>query len=307
MAWNAYDPQEYLCDGGDQPPAARLNREDLVDGLQPEDTVVHYVTDDGDIEFQASNRTCLYAPRFASVRQVTGALSGGRAIGLAQVDMPVSAGRFEHELPGLVLTDSTELGHAEVARRIDAMREQIRGVPVEGILQLQQTGDVLEALAALSMAELRTMQDEERAVLREHAMAAVTWTLDECLEVVVEDLRTPTLTRTEELQGFTIYEFPDAGRLQISKLADRADAQPGDIVRFVLRVQNVGDSAVNEVTLIDNLTTRLEYVEDSQTSTRDAEFQVMPNDSQSLRLMWKLDEPLKVGEEAIIRFECKVR
>ncbi|MEE2938336.1 MAG: DUF11 domain-containing protein [Planctomycetota bacterium] len=305
--WNRHDPQEYLCDGGDKHPAARLNRQDLVDGLQPEDTVVHYVTDDGDIEFQASNRTCLYAPRFASVRRITSALAGGRTIGLAQVDRPVSAGRFAHEIPGLVITDSTELGHADVARRIDAMREQIRGVPVEGVLQLEQTGDVLEALAALSFAELQLLQDEEKALLREHALAAITWELNECLEVVIEDVKPPTLTRDEHLRGLTIYEFPDAGRLQITKLADRSDALPGDIVRFVLRVVNVGDSAVSDVTLIDNLTTRLEYVDGSETSTREANFESQPNDGQSLRLVWKLKEPLKVGEEATIRFECQVR
>ncbi|MEM1068502.1 MAG: DUF11 domain-containing protein [Planctomycetota bacterium] len=305
--WTGHDPQEYLCDGGDHPPVARLNREDEVDGLQAEDTVVHYVTDAGDIEFQASNRACLYAPRFASVRRITSALAGGRAVGLRQVDMPVSAGRFEHELPGLVLTESTELGHADVARRIDAMREQIRGVPVEGILQLEQTGEVLEALAALSMAELRILQEEEKALLERYALAAIMWELDESVEVVVEDLRVPTLTRNQQVQGFTIYEFPDAGRLQISKLADRSDAQPGDVVQSVLRVENVGDSTVSDVTLIDNLTTRLEYVDGSQTSSRDAEFEVVPNESQSLRLKWKLKEPLKVGEDATIRFECKVR
>lgn len=306
-SWSMVDPQEYLCDGGDQHPSAVLNRSDLVVGLQPEDTVVHYTTDDGNIEFQASNRACLYAPRFSSVRRITGALAGSRAVGLAQVDAPVSAGRFEHELPQLVMTESTELGHADVARRIDAMREQIRGVPVERVQQLHQASDVLEALAALSMDELRTLDDAEKALLREHALAAVTWELDESLEVVVENLKTPTLTRFEQVQGFTIYDFPDAGRLQISKLADRGDAQPGEIVRFVLHIKNVGDSATSDVTLIDNLTTRLEYVDGSQSSTVEAEFEVAPNESESLKLRWKLQQPLEVGEEATIEFECRVR
>ena len=133
------------------------------------------------------------------------------------------------------------------------------------------------------------------------------WELDESLEVVIEDLKTPTLTRDEHLQGFTIYEFPDAGRLQISKLADRSDALPGELVTFAIRVENVGDSAVDQVVLTDNLTTRLEYVEESQTCSGGAEFAAVANEAQSLKLEWKLTDKLRVGESVTIRFQCKVR
>jgi uncharacterized repeat protein (TIGR01451 family) len=241
------------------------------------------------------------------VRKITGALAGGRVISLAQVDRPIGANRFENQLPGLVMTESTELAHAEVARPIDAMRERIRGVPVESVQQPEQTGEVLEALAALSLAELRQLRDEDKAVHQQLALAAVVWALDESLEVVIEDLRTPTLTRDQQVQGFTIYEFPDAGRLQISKLADRADAQPGEIVSFAIRIENVGDSAVTDVVLTDNLTTRLEYVDGSQTCSGGAEFEAIENEGQSLKLSWKLTDKLRVGESVTIRFQCKVR
>ena len=307
--WNAYgtDPQEFICDGGDQQPAAFVRRDDSVGGLAPQDTIVHYTNEAGEIEVQASNRTCLYAPRFSSVRKITGALAGGRAVSLAQVDRPQGANRIDIQIPGLTITDSTELGHADVARPIDAMRERIRGVPVEAVLQPVQTGDVIEAMAALSLAELRQLRDDQQALFEQLALAAVTWELDESLEVVIEDLKAPVLTRDEQLQGFTIYEFPDAGRLQISKLADRTDAQPGEIVSFAIRVENVGDSAVNHVVLMDNLVTRLEYVEGSQTCSGGAEFEALENESQSMKLQWKLTDKLRVGESVTIRFQCKVR
>lgn len=307
--WNAYgiDPQEFLCDGGDNPPAAVVRRDDSLAGIQPEDTVVHYTTEAGDIGIQASNRACLYAPRFASVRKITGAVAGGRAIGLSQMDKPVGTIRFEQQQPGLVMTDTTELAHAEVARRIDAMRERNRGVPMEGILQPEQAGDVLEAMAGLSIAELRLMRDDEKTLFEQLSLAAVAWNLDESLEVAIEDLRTPTLTRDEHLRGFTIYDFPDAGRLRISKLADRHDAQPGEIVNFSIHVENVGDSPVNQVVLVDNLTTRLEYVSESQECSVEAKFDAVANDGQSLKLQWELAEQLEVGESATIRFQCRVR
>ena len=306
---NAYgiDPQEFICDGGDNPPNATVRRDDSIGGLQPEDTIVHYTTEAGDIEIKASNKVCLYAPRFLAVRKITGARAGGRAIGAAQFDRPVGAGRFDQPLPGLVMTDTTELAHADVARRIDAMRERIRGVPVEAILQPEQATDVMAALVGLTIDELNELKDEQRALLEQFAQAAIIWALDEAVEVVIEDLKPPTLTRDESLQGLTIYEFPDAGRLQICKLADRTDALPGEYVNFAIRVENVGDSAVDHVVLTDNLTTRLEYVEGSQTCSGGAEFQSYVNDGQSLRLEWKLTDKLRVGESVTIRFKCKVR
>ena len=306
--WNAFgiDPQEFICDGGDHPPEARLRLDDTITGLQPEDTVVHYTNQAGDIEFEASNRVCLYAPRFLAVRKITGALAGGGAVGAAQVDRPVGAIRVDQPLPGLVMTDILEPGQADVARRIDAMRERNRGVPIEGILQPEMAADVLAALVGLTIDEILSMQDEQRALLDKYLLCAITWELDEALEVVIEDLAPPTLVRDENVDGLTIYEFPD-GRLQICKLADRADAQPGELVNFAIKVQNVGDAPVSNIVLTDNLTTRLEYVEGSQTCSGGAVFESFDNPGQSLRLQWSLTDQLRVGESVTIRFQCRVR
>lgn len=307
--WNAYgiDPQEFLCDGGDHQPRAVVRRDDSLGGLQPEDTVVAYTTEGGDIEVQASNRTCVYAPRFASVRKITGALAGGRVVGLKQVDRPQGTNLVDLNQPGLVVSETIELAHADVARRIDAMRERNRGVPMENVLQPTQAVDILAVLAGISNLEMGELRDQEQALLQELSLAAVTWSLDESLEVAIEDMKAPTLTRDQQVQGFTIYEFPDAGRLEICKLADRNHALPGEFVTFAIRVVNVGDSAVEDVVLVDNLTTRLEYVEDSQTCTGGAEFETSSNEAESLKLQWKLTDKLRVGESVTIRFRCKVR
>ena len=127
------------------------------------------------------------------------------------------------------------------------------------------------------------------------------------MEVAIEDLKAPTLTRDRKVDSLTTYEFPNAGRLQILKLADRAHGQPGEKVSFLIRVQNVGDSPVNHVVLTDNLTTRLQYVDESQTCSVKADFVTEMNEGQSLRLQWTLEEELAVGESVEIRFECVLR
>lgn len=301
------DGQEFLCDGGDQMPAAAVGRDDAILGLQPEDTIVHYTTESGDVEVKASNRVCVYAPRFKSVRKITGAASGQHSIGLSGIAKQVGASNLEINEGGVVIGESLELGRAEVARSIDAMRHRDRGVPMEGILQIEEATDVLAALAGISLNSLNELQDEQVALVQELALAAVAWTRNESLEVAIEDLKAPVLTRDQSVEGLTIYEFPDAGRLQICKLADRGDARPGETVRFAIRIENVGDSPVNEVLITDNLTTRLEYVDASQTCSVGAEFEAVPNEGQSTQLIWKLTDKLRVGESATIRFQCKVR
>ncbi|MGB7344372.1 MAG: DUF11 domain-containing protein [Pirellulaceae bacterium] len=307
--WNAFgvDPQEFICDGGDHQPAARLMHDDQIAGLEPEDTVVHYTTDAGDIHFQPSNRVCVYAPRFASIRKTTGAIAGEKVTGLSQVDLPLSTEGINKDLPGLVMRDSTELGRADMVKRLDFLRDRNRGVRVEGDLAPIQKSNVLEMMTTLSALQLDMLLDEQKALLEEHATAAIAWTIGESVEVAVEDLKAPVLTRDESVDAFTIYEFPDAGRLRIIKMADKGHAQPGEEVGFVIRVQNVGDSAVNNVVITDNLVSRLEYIAESQTTDRKSDFNVFPNSSESLRLEWKLTEELKVGESVAIEFRCKMR
>ncbi len=307
--WNAHgvDPNEFLCDGGDRAPSVAVRHNETLAGLHPEDTVVHYTTDAGDIEINASNRVCVYAPRFASVRKITGAVAGGRAVGIAGFQHDVGLNRIQDETPGLVINDSTGIAHADVTRRIDAMRDRNRGVRVEGVLQPEIAEDVLAALAGLSVLEMSQLQENQLAVVQESALAAMAWSIEESIEVAIEDMKPPTLTRDQRVEEIRVYDFPDAGRLQISKFADRQHAQPGERVTFAIRVENVGDSAVNHVTLTDNLTTRLEYVADSQTCSGGAEFTSNRNEAESLTLQWKLTDELKVGESVTIRFQCKVR
>ncbi|QDT09099.1 DUF11 domain-containing protein [Planctomycetes bacterium K23_9] len=309
QGWNAFgvDPQEFICDGGDHEPKARLTRDDQINGLQPEDTVVHYTSEAGDIKFQPSNRVCVYSPRFASIRKITGAVAGEKVTGLNQVDRPLGTEGINKDLPGLVMRDTTELARADMVKRLDFIRDRNRGVRVEGDLAPIQRSNVLEMMTTISALELNLLLDEQKALLEEHASAAIAWTIGESVQVAIEDMKPPVLTRDDSVEAFTVYEFPDAGRLRIIKMADKAHAQPGEEVGFVIRVQNVGDSTVNNVVITDNLVSRLEYVAESQTTDLKADFEAFPNSSESLRLEWRLSQELKVGESLLIEFRCKMR
>ncbi len=301
------DPNEFLCNGGDRPPAARARYNDQFVGVDLEDTVVRYTTDAGNVHVQESNRVCLYAPRFASVRKVTGAESGGMAISVVALDKPEGPIRMRVNEPGLALTGRDELRYGERTRGPDAIRARDRGVPIEGILQPEMAAEVLAAIMNLALVNRGILIDLDEPLIRRAALSAITWSIDQEMQVVVAGLAPISITRDQSAEELTVYELPDAGRLRICKLADKSDALPGEIVTFVIRVDNIGDSAVDEIVLTDSLTTRLEYVEDSQSSTVEAEFSYTENVGQSLQLTWKLASPLKVGEGAKIEFRCRVR
>ncbi len=302
-----YDPQEFLCDGGDRYPHAVLTREDRVRGLQPEDTVTHYTTEAGDVEFAASNRVCVYSPRFGNVRRITGAIQGDGAISVAGATRPVGPEDVNYDLPGLVMTDTVEVGQEEFTRRIDSMRDRNRGVRIENIQQPVQSVDVRTVLAGIQNLGLSELDESLLAVLERYAVAATIWTLDESVEVAIQDLAPPVLTRDQKVDALVVYDFPGPGRLNLIKLADKDNAAIGDTVTFTLRLQNVGDSPVSGVVVTDNLVTRLEYVGESQSASVEAKFETKPNAANSTQLIWRLTEELAVGESVMIEFQSRVR
>ena len=61
------------------------------------------------------------------------------------------------------------------------------------------------------------------------------------------------------------------------------------------------------MTIVDNLSTRLEYVPDTAKSSVDADFLTQSNDTGSLILRWEIKDPVKPGDGGILRFRVKVR
>ncbi|MEM6468743.1 MAG: DUF11 domain-containing protein [Planctomycetota bacterium] len=301
------DPQEFLCNGGDKEPTAYLISDDTITGLQAQDAVVHYTTEAGDIEFQASNRVCLYSPRFGSIRQISGAVAGEKAIGPRNTALPVGLEGLNLNQPSLVAMDIDELGHANVARRLDAVRDRNRGVPVNQSIEPVIAEDVLEILATLDSRALQRLDESQIALLEKGSLAARSWMIRDAVEVMIESILPPTLIRDQSVEALVVYDFPDAGRLEIVKVADRDHAALGEEVQFAIHVRNVGDSVVRNVQIADSLLARLEYVEGSQESTPESAFEARGNEAGSVKLLWTLKEPMEVGESATIKFRCKVR
>jgi uncharacterized repeat protein (TIGR01451 family) len=179
-----------------------------------------------------------------------------------------------------------------------------------GLVNLLASMDAYSSLGAYANLEIiRTgeVSDAEKALVEEAELAAVTLTGVEAPQVVfgvkqavgLEGVRRPGIVyQTDE---------PDSPRLRLLKLASCGNAQPGEEIEFTLRFDNVGDQLIGNVTIVDNLSTRFEYVPQSAVSSVDADFSAAPNDAGSLILRWEIKDPVKAGDGGILRFRVKVR
>ena len=91
------------------------------------------------------------------------------------------------------------------------------------------------------------------------------------------------------------------------KVASTSLANPGDTVDFTIRFDNVGNQPIGNVTILDSLNTRLEFVPDSAQCSVDAKFTTQPNEGDSVVVSCELSRPLDVGKGGILRFRCRVR
>ncbi|MHB8969258.1 MAG: hypothetical protein ACYC3X_03535 [Pirellulaceae bacterium] len=298
---------EYLCDGGDQIPGVRVRQNWKVDGLQLEDTVVHYDTVQGDTYVEPSNRVCLYAPRFAAVRKVYGIL---------QHDHQEHVAGLENPIPPLDLADvqiaTTTIQPVQPGLNLgtaapSAFRERTPPTGLENSQALTGAHGGLLPYEDFTLIRRGLMDNSEKARLADRVEAAAVWSHDAAVQVVIDNVALHEDVSVTQAESLHIYSLEGKPRLQVCKIASRKEARPGETVEFTIRFDNVGDQAIGNVTVIDNLTTRLEYVVGSQSCTLKANFAESDNQGDSLTLRWEIVEPMKVSEGGVIRFQCRVR
>ena len=291
-----WSPNEYLCDGGDAFPAVDVARDWRVFGLNLEDAVAHYDTVDGKTCVQPSNRVCLYAPRFAAVRQVTGVVLHEQhegPSGIARPVGPIQSGTAE--LATTVLQPVQPRGQRST-KIGQTFRERTRTAGVENRQALAAAENELLAYEEFRLLRQHQLDNTEKARIAARLEAAIVWTHDKAVQVVIDEMPAVEVSEALGLQSVYTYEMPKGKpRLCLAKCASTSSAQPGDIVKFTLRFENVGDQTIGNVTILDNLSPRLEYVPDSQQSSLEASFSTSENDGESLLLRWEIIKPLEVG------------
>lgn len=300
--------QEYLFDGGDHGLEAVVDHEWQVKGLDLEDTIAHYDTLYCGTKVQPSNRVDIYAPRFGAVRSVTDLTQGEQIEAIVAVEMPDAALRLDDlKIPTSSRQDAQPI--AEVGRRRASgyVSPQRDGV-ASNTLSPEAFQDAFLPFENISVIRHGVLKQKEQGLLLEGRTAAIVWSSDQAAQVILD---TQTATAVDEYTAaqvvYEAHEVPGCPRLRLIKVASQQWANPGEEIDFTLRYDNLGTEPIGNVTILDNLTTRLEYIENTAQSSRTAEFLIEPNQGGSVILRWELAEPLEPGEGGVLRFRCRVR
>jgi uncharacterized repeat protein (TIGR01451 family) len=304
----AHGPRdEYLCDGGDHGAQAAVVSAGNVAGLELEDAVAHYDTVDGRTVITPSNQVCIYAPRFAAVRQVVDLRALNRidaAAGTVRETGPVLAAKDER-------TNAALAGIKANVNRRNLPPSLLRNREKAGSLgrdeRIAATIGALAPYANLEIIRAGELVGSEQAKIARSSLAAITWAGDQAAQVLIDNRAAKAEIGVQTPGTIYLLVEPNNPKLRLVKLASTAVAQPGDEVEFTLRFDNVGDRVIGNVAILDSLTTRLEYIEGSQKCSLPADFETRPNDGSSLKLRWQIREPLEPGKGGVIQFRCRVR
>ncbi len=299
---------EYLADGGDSGVPAGVARDGQVRGLEVQDTIAHYDTLDGRTLVEPSNRVWLYSPRFRAVRQV---------VSLRQDDqVEASSGVYRPErlaTHGEIQTTLKNKQNLQAARQVGqksltTFRTRQWDGTMSTAIGPRGFQDAFLPYENLTVIRTGEFQTAEKGWLARGVTAAVAWSNIQAVQIILDNKAASAVVQNEKAETiFSVEEPPAQPRLRVIKVASTPFAEPGDTVDFTIRFDNVGNQPIGNVTILDNLTTRLDYVPQSAQSSVPAGFSTQANEAGSLVLRWEITDPLQPGKGGILRFRCRVR
>ncbi|HUP82450.1 MAG TPA: DUF11 domain-containing protein [Pirellula sp.] len=302
----ASDAQEYIFDGGDHDPKVRL-REDLTQvGLDAEDTVIQFETVDGKTNVESGCRVAIYAPRFGSVRKRQSTRERDLAMRAQATLRPDGPGIFRDQLPPVNVSKPIKSTNSDNVRVVEAFRNRRHPMPAELVLPMVTVSEAFKPFEDLSLIRNGDLKTTDLARLAKSAAAARSWTNVDELNIIIDGQEAIDVTGAKKAADITIYEYKGA-RIRLCKVASDQMANPGDVISFTIRFDNVGEQPLKSLVVTDSLAPRLEYVEKSQQSSVAANFSISPNSVGSSVLRWELEDGLKPGDGGLVRFSCKVR
>jgi uncharacterized repeat protein (TIGR01451 family) len=301
-------PDEYLFDGGDRENPVHYDDYSRL-GLDTEDTIVEYQTHKGNHEVKKSNRVAVYAPRFAAIRSASSPLSG------TSVDTLATA---EDTVKGVGIDARTAISQHKQREQLEGIRMRSRA---SGVETEQQQGAVGQTAYLDGHTKLTNLYQDtatettgqfeqtDEARIAYQIQAAAVWSRAQFPVIAVRSQSahsSKSAVKPEEYVGIEDKRKTE-GNLKLVKLADRKNAQPGDEILFTIKYENVGDFDVEGIKIVDNLTPRLEYIEDSATCDRKGRLVVEDNQEGSLILTFEIDETVKGHTGGVVTFKARVR
>lgn len=299
---------EYIVSGGDANGQVVAREDWSIENLESEDSVAHFDTIDGRILIEPTNRVFLYSPRFGAVRQIVGPIEGDHREGIEIANTnegAIQGDRIEgvdvrsNEVRPLGASNSVQPQGAETTVGI------VQSTGLQGVME----GDAQIRLGAMLTSEtVDDLSAEDASLMLDGVLAAQGWSGEQGVAVSTDLVNVFSNAYVEG--AATIYQIKDdtkTSKLRVVKIANKDAAKPGEFVEFTLRFENIGDEPIGNVTILDDLSTRLRYVDGTAQSSVESDFFADLNEKGSLILRWEITKPLYPKEFGVVRFICKVQ
>jgi uncharacterized repeat protein (TIGR01451 family) len=301
-------PDEYLLDGGNRGFPVHYDQYHR-HGVETEDTIAEYTDDTGENHIKATNRVAIYAPRFGAVRSITVPDLGTSIKKIAFSQDAVLPSRLDNRVATNRYTLNQPAHDVRMRSRASAYASDAWQDNASQTVRLDIHETLLNAFEDSQFVQSGQFLKSEEARLSYALQAAANWTRD--LNPVVaattrESNEVYARFRPKELVGIEI-DHKRIGELRIVKLADKKVAKPGDVITFTIRYDNLGDRPLHHIRIIDNLTPRLEFIEDSAESELAGDIITEDNGEGSLVLKFILENALPGKTGGAIKFQCRVR
>jgi uncharacterized repeat protein (TIGR01451 family) len=300
---------ECIPDGGDAIPYVHFNAYDQLTGLGASETVAQFNRPGERPRVVASNQVCLYAPRFGLVRSASVSIAGFHMEGPLDVKQRLRRQSMEirESADARIQKDQSRTVRRREVPRIYAMREPPLQMDELRVIAVLTTRDYVEKLTGHTGPNWFVQADEARIAMS--IEAASVWKIDQFPAYTALTESGAQITGTALTGEIQQVKIPDRmpGELVLRKMVYPPNAKSGDIVEFVIDYTNVGQKPIENVSIIDSLTPRLEYVPNSAQSDRRAVFSAAPNDVDSQELRWDISDPISGGQRGVVWFQAKVR
>ncbi len=299
---------EYLRDGGDEGVPVGVGKQWEVQGLGMEDAVAHYDTLDGRTVVEPSNKVYIYAPRFGAVRQVVGLVSNEECQRVGGVYTPEKLSTPTTLQLVTNAKQNVQPGDEISARPPVALRRKQGKDILSSAIGPRAFQDAFKPYENIAVIRMGVMEAADMPFLARGSTAAITWSHTQSVQVMLDQRSAMCEVKYDKSDMiYTVSEPPGKPKLRLVKVASTSIAKPGDEVDFTLRFDNIGNQTIGNVTIIDSLNTRLEYIADSAQCSVEAKFLTEPNEGGSVVVRCEVTDPIKAGQGGILRFRCRVR
>ena len=313
--------EECLHDGGDRGVKVGLTAAGELGGLDPEDTVAQWTDSKGRRHVTCSNRVCLCVPRFAVLRCEVPLLLTEQVVGPGAALKVLRQEQVQERKPALLASQFERLqGYRGRLRPGENINVKGPGLLV-GLKVLQAEQINLGPFEFVGTKQVLLLSPVQKVLMVKQLQLARELSLLQQLAGTEQVIGTSVIGRVKggpevvtalaSTRDLTVCcnetPCPPDKPLVLIKCADRGSAQVGDVVTFSLRYSNVGGRPIVDVAVSDSLSGRLEYVEGSAVSDRDAVFTIQENEAGSVVLRWEITGTLQPGQSGRLRFKARVR